>query len=161
MKAAGVPSEIGPQAKAAPATAKLAHNPELTPTQVWVVSIADGCMLLEMDPQTYELKEVLRFKSEFISKPGQEPIQQLAKLFETMIITGGTDGAVKVWSYPEVKSDPLVIFDKHGGKEINDFDVSKDGSLICSCAMDKTIEARNCPFCPSQEKFHTVVLRGV
>lgn len=45
---------------------------------------------------------------------------------------------VKLWSYPEVKPDPLVLFDKHGNAEITDFDMSKDERFVVSCALDKT-----------------------
>jgi hypothetical protein len=33
--------------------------------------------------------------------------------------------------------------------------------LLTSGSSELDQEARNTPFCPSQEKFHTVVLRGV
>ncbi|XP_011640599.1 prolactin regulatory element-binding protein [Pogonomyrmex barbatus] len=64
-----------------------------------------------------------------------EPLQRVVRvsLQGTIMATGGTDGRVRLWKFPQLHK--LHDLDAHG-KEIDDLDFSPDGSLLVSIAKD-------------------------
>jgi len=69
-----------------------------------------------------------------------EPLQRIVKINNdgNFMVTGGTDGCIRLWNFPIVKSkdtSPLKIYECHT-KEIDDIDISSDGKLIVSVAKD-------------------------
>ncbi|XP_012529745.2 prolactin regulatory element-binding protein [Monomorium pharaonis] len=64
-----------------------------------------------------------------------EPLQRVVRvnLQGTIMATGGTDGSVKLWKFPQLHK--LHNLDAHG-KEIDDLDFSPDGGLLVSIAKD-------------------------
>ncbi|XP_029054009.1 prolactin regulatory element-binding protein [Osmia bicornis bicornis] len=69
----------------------------------------------------------------------EEPLQRIVRisLNGKLMATGGTDGHVRLWKFPQLHK--LHDLDVHS-KEIDDIDFSPDGALIASIAKDgKTI----------------------
>jgi len=69
-----------------------------------------------------------------------EPLQRIVKINDdgNIMVTGGTDGCVRIWNFPIVKSketNPLKEYDGHT-KEIDDIDISSDSKFIVSVAKD-------------------------
>ncbi|XP_011163400.1 prolactin regulatory element-binding protein [Solenopsis invicta] len=64
-----------------------------------------------------------------------EPLQRVVRvsLQGTIMATGGTDGNVRLWKFPQLFK--LHDLDAHG-KEIDDLDFSPDGNLLVSIAKD-------------------------
>ncbi|KAG5320348.1 PREB protein, partial [Acromyrmex heyeri] len=64
-----------------------------------------------------------------------EPLQRVVRvsLQGTIMATGGTDGRVRLWKFPQLHK--LYDLDAHG-KEIDDLDFSPDGNLLVSIAKD-------------------------
>lgn len=65
----------------------------------------------------------------------EEPLQRIVRisLNGKFIATGGTDGHVRLWKFPQLHK--LHDLDAHG-KEIDDIDFSPDGTLLASIAKD-------------------------
>lgn len=69
-----------------------------------------------------------------------EPLQRIVKINGdgNMMVTGGTDGCIRLWKFPIDKSkgtEPLKEYEGHT-KEIDDIDISDDGKFIVSVAKD-------------------------
>lgn len=69
-----------------------------------------------------------------------EPLQRIVKINRNgnMMVTGGTDGRIRVWNFPIVNSketNPIQIYEGHT-KEIDDIDITTDGKFIVSVAKD-------------------------
>lgn len=69
-----------------------------------------------------------------------EPLQRIVKVNDdgNIMVTGGTDGCIRLWNFPIVKSkesNPLKEYEGHT-KEIDDIDISPDGKFIVSVAKD-------------------------
>jgi len=69
-----------------------------------------------------------------------EPLQRIVKINNdgNIMVTGGTDGCIRIWNFPIVKSketNPLKEFEGHT-KEIDDIDISSDSKFIVSVAKD-------------------------
>lgn len=69
-----------------------------------------------------------------------EPLQRIVKINAegNMMVTGGTDGYIRLWDFPIEKSkgtQPLKEYEGHT-KEIDDIDISADGNFIVSVAKD-------------------------
>jgi len=69
-----------------------------------------------------------------------EPLQRIVKINNdgNIMVTGGTDGCVRIWNFPIMKSkdtSPLKEYEGHT-KEIDDIDISTDGKFIVSVAKD-------------------------
>ncbi|KAE9523843.1 hypothetical protein AGLY_015731 [Aphis glycines] len=68
-----------------------------------------------------------------------EPSQRIVKINYdgNLMVTGGTDGCIRLWNFPIVKSKdtPLKTYKSHT-KEIDDIDISPDGKFIVSVAKD-------------------------
>lgn len=65
----------------------------------------------------------------------EEPLQRIVRisLNGKLMATGGTDGHVKLWKFPQLHK--LYNLDAHT-KEIDDIDFSPDGMLLASIAKD-------------------------
>lgn len=69
-----------------------------------------------------------------------EPLQRIVKVNNdgNLMVTGGTDGCIRLWNFPIIKSNetnPLKTYEGHT-KEIDDIDISPDGKFIVSVAKD-------------------------
>lgn len=69
-----------------------------------------------------------------------EPLQRIVKVNNdcNLMVTGGTDGYIRLWNYPIVESKetkPIKEYEGHT-KEIDDIDISLDGKFIVSVAKD-------------------------
>lgn len=69
-----------------------------------------------------------------------EPLQRIVKVNSdgNVMVTGGTDGCIRLWNFPIRKSKetvPLKTYEGHT-KEIDDIDISSDGKFIVSVAKD-------------------------
>lgn len=101
---------------------------------LWLASAKAGCKLLQLDLANNTLKELC---GEWITEEsGKEPEQNIARFSAdaTHIVTGGTDGLVKVWKAQKAPAPPQLkrVCGKRA-KEILDADFSPDGSLVAAC----------------------------
>lgn len=69
-----------------------------------------------------------------------EPLQRIVKVNNdcNLMVTGGTDGYIRLWNYPIVnlkETKPIKVYEGHT-KEIDDIDISSDGKFIVSVAKD-------------------------
>lgn len=69
-----------------------------------------------------------------------EPLQRIVKVNKegNIMVTGGTDGRIRLWNFPIVNSketNPLKEYEGHT-KEIDDIDISPNGKFIVSVAKD-------------------------
>lgn len=69
-----------------------------------------------------------------------EPLQRIVKVNTdcNLMVTGGTDGHIRLWNYPIVnlkENKPIKVYEGHT-KEIDDIDISSDGKFIVSVAKD-------------------------
>ncbi|CAD7936267.1 unnamed protein product [Amoebophrya sp. A120] len=100
---------------------------------LWCVSAGPKGYVLEIT-EDEKMKVVHEFKSEVKPVPnrytgGEDPgCQELMILCEGYLLTAGTDGVAKVWSYPDWKNTPLVEFGGHT-KQIEAMDVSPDEKI--------------------------------
>lgn len=87
-------------------------------------------------------KQVKKLK--FVIKPGDsvqtdfvqpEPLLRVVRIHRSgkLLATGGTDGDVRLWSFPTLK--PLAVLKEHK-KEIDDIDFSQHGNFLITIAKD-------------------------
>lgn len=69
-----------------------------------------------------------------------EPLQRIVKINDdgSIMVTGGTDGCIRVWNFPldaSKETKPIKEYKGHV-KEIDDIDISSDSKFIVSVAKD-------------------------
>lgn len=69
-----------------------------------------------------------------------EPLQRIVKINDdgNIMVTGGTDGCIRIWNFPIMKSKETNALKEYDGhtKEIDDIDISSDSKFIVSVAKD-------------------------
>jgi len=107
---------------------------------LWLASSRNGCKVLSLNVAENTLTQLCDFSTE---EAGKEPEQNIAKYSPDgkLIVTGGTDGQVKLW---KAETPPAVpTFLRLCGaktKEILDADFSPDSEFLAAC--DDTGECR-------------------
>lgn len=99
-------------------------------TNLWLASSRTGTKMLSLDIQGNALTEVCEFQTE---SEGKEPEQNFATYSPdgSLIVTGGTDGQVKLWN----AGTPPTLLRNCGSKtkEILDGAFSDDRSYVATC----------------------------
>mmetsp|Transcript_96580 Transcript_96580/g.201827 ORF Transcript_96580/g.201827 Transcript_96580/m.201827 type:complete len:372 (-) Transcript_96580:65-1180(-) len=100
---------------------------------LWLASSKNGCKILSLDLKENEIKELCEWSTE---EDGKEPEQNIARFSPdgSLIVTGGTDGQVKVYTAQKTPEKP--VFKQKCGektKEILDVDFSPDGASVVAC----------------------------
>jgi len=99
----------------------------------WLASAKNLCKVLSLDTQKKTLTELCEFETE---SQGKAPEQNFAKFSPDgkMIVTGGTDGQVKLWKCDKPAEIPKLLRDCGAKtKEIVDADFSDDSKLLAAC----------------------------
>jgi len=100
---------------------------------LWLASSRTGCKILSLDVQGNSLTQLCEFQTE---SEGKEPEQNFALYSAdgTLIVTGGTDGIVKLWNAGDPGTVP-TLFGNFGSKtkEILDASFSEDRSYLAAC----------------------------
>mmetsp|Transcript_52029 Transcript_52029/g.123880 ORF Transcript_52029/g.123880 Transcript_52029/m.123880 type:complete len:391 (+) Transcript_52029:82-1254(+) len=103
---------------------------------VWLASAQTGCKILSLDKSKGSIVELCEWASE---EEGKEPEQNFARMSPDgkLVLTGGSDGRVKLWDLPSpLGSKPPSLHCNCGGdklKEVLDGDFSADGSSMAVC----------------------------
>lgn len=101
-------------------------------TNLWLASSRTGCKILSFDPDANTITELGSWESE---SAGKEPEQNFAKFSHDgrLIVTGGTDGFVKVWHHQKPPGTPQLqhTFSTEG-KEVLDADFSHDAKHVAT-----------------------------
>lgn len=108
----------------------LSYSPKL---DLWLASLKQGCKILRLSKEENTLTDLCEWQSE---EAGKEPEQNFAKYSPdgSLIVTGGTDGFVKVWAAEKPPAVP-VLKRICGNKqsEILDADFSADSKFVAAC----------------------------
>jgi len=118
----------------------LVHNLTYSPTaDLWLASSRSGCKVLCLDLSQNTLTEMIQFVSE---ENGKEPEQNFAKFSPDarFIVTGGSDGQVKLWQASKPIAPVLHRLCGSKTREILDADFSADGKFLAAC--DETGDCR-------------------
>jgi len=102
-------------------------------TNLWLASSRTGCKILSLDVQANTLTELCNFQSE---SEGKEPEQNFATYSAdgSLIVTGGTDGNVKLWDAGAVGAVPTLKYTCGAKtKEILDASFSADRRYLAAC----------------------------
>merc|ERR1712232_1042865 len=102
-------------------------------TKLWLASARTGCKILSLNVDENTLTEVCKLASE---TEGKEPEQNFAKYSPdaSMIVTGGTDGLLKLWKTSGASEEPtLQRTCGSKAKEVLDADFSPDGLHVAAC----------------------------
>jgi len=85
---------------------------------------------------TFQIEKKEEAVTDFPKEKGAEGFQKCVRFFPDFshLVTGGSDGHVRVWKYPSMKK--VTDVDAHKN-EIDDLDVSPDGSKIVTISRDK------------------------
>eukprot|EP00931_Biecheleriopsis_adriatica_P077076 TRINITY_DN50700_c0_g1_i1.p1 TRINITY_DN50700_c0_g1~~TRINITY_DN50700_c0_g1_i1.p1 ORF type:complete len:382 (+),score=70.72 TRINITY_DN50700_c0_g1_i1:79-1224(+) len=106
----------------------------------WLASTRGSCKILSFSEAENSLVELSEFLSD---EEGKEPIQNFAKCSPKgdLIVTGGSDACVKLWSMGKDASQAPSLHHKfEKGKEVKDADFNAAGTLMV--ASDESGECR-------------------
>eukprot|EP00429_Kryptoperidinium_foliaceum_P067774 CAMPEP_0176054136 /NCGR_PEP_ID=MMETSP0120_2-20121206/26933_1 /TAXON_ID=160619 /ORGANISM="Kryptoperidinium foliaceum, Strain CCMP 1326" /LENGTH=374 /DNA_ID=CAMNT_0017387599 /DNA_START=31 /DNA_END=1155 /DNA_ORIENTATION=+ len=102
-------------------------------TDLWLASSRTGCKVLSLNVAENTLTQLCEWASE---EAGKEPEQNIAKFSPDgkLIVTGGTDGQVKLWKADALPAAPsLLRLCGSKTKEILDADFSADSKYLAVC----------------------------
>lgn len=101
---------------------------------LWLASLSSGCKVLKLSREENALTELCEWQTE---ESGKEPEQNFAKYSPdaSMIVTGGTDGQVKLWDAGRPEKAVPVLKRLCGNKqgEIEDAEFSPDSKFVAAC----------------------------
>lgn len=101
---------------------------------LWLASKHTGCKILRLNREENTLVELCDWNSE---EMGKEPEQNFARFSPdgSMVVTGGSDGIVKLWDMQKTPDIPPVLKRNCGTKhgEILDADFSADNKYLAAC----------------------------
>jgi len=84
---------------------------------------------------SFKIESISHFQADFKAKDGEESFLKVVRYNPVLrlIITGGSDGHVRVWKYPDSKK----LYDIQAHKdEVDDIDINPSGTQIVSVSRD-------------------------